>query len=290
MTENGVILISSNKKVSKFLLKIFINTKLGERGDKLLTEERLQKILELVEANGSVSIQMLMDMLGISESTARRDLNMLDKQGKLDKVRGGAMIKDSVYSTRDDTVMSRKLKNPEEKRMIAKYAASLIEPNDFVYLDAGTTTEFLIDYLTEKNAVFVTNAVSHAKKLSEAGYQTYILGGEFKAMTEAIVGDETVESLQKYNFTKGFFGTNGVSLSVGFSTPDIKEAMVKKNAMLHCAKRYVLSDQSKFSQISCVKFGDFANADIITTEINSQEFFNCNNIVEVIKNDIYGDI
>lgn len=256
----------------------------------MLTEERLQKILELVEVNGSVSIQMLMDELGISESTARRDLNMLDERGKLDKVRGGAMIKDSVYNTMDDTVLNRKLKNPKEKRMIGRYAASLIEPNDFVYLDAGTTTEFVIDFLTEKNVVFVTNAVSHAKKLSEAGYQTYILGGEFKATTEAIVGDEAVESLKKYNFTKGFFGTNGVSMHVGFSTPDMKEAMVKKNAMLQCAKCYILSDQSKFSQISCVKFNDFANADIITTKVTGEEFSNCNNIVEVIGNDIYRDI
>lgn len=256
----------------------------------MLTEERLQKILELVEVNKSVSIQMLMDKLGISESTARRDLKMLDEKGKLDKVRGGAIVKDSTYSTKDDTVSHRKLKNPKEKRMIAKYAASLIEPNDFVYLDAGTTTEFVIDYLTEKNAVFVTNAVSHAKKLSEAGYQTYILGGEFKVATEAIVGDEAVASLQKYNFTKGFFGTNGVSLHAGFSTPDLKEAMVKKNAMMQSAKCFILSDQSKFSQISCVKFSDFANADIITTEVAAEEFSHCSNIVEVIRSDIYSDI
>ena len=248
----------------------------------MLTEERLQRIVELVEKYKSVSTQMLMDELGISESTARRDLNMLDEQGNLIRVRGGAMVKEEQFSTRDDAVSVRKDKHQEEKRKIARYAASLIQPNDFVYLDAGTTTELLIDYLKEENVVFVTNAVSHAKKLSDAGYIVYIPGGEFKATTEAVVGDEAILSLQKYNFTKGFWGTNGVSRTAGFSTPDVKEAMVKRAAMLNCGKRYVLCDPSKFSQISCVKFGDFANADIITTKVTGEEYAHCSNILEVI--------
>lgn len=247
----------------------------------MLTEERLQRIVELVEKYKSVSTQMLMDELGISESTARRDLNMLDEQGNLIRVRGGAMVKEEQFSTKDDAVSVRKDKHQDEKQKIARYAASLIQPNDFVFLDAGTTTELLIDYLKEENVVFVTNAVTHAKKLSDKGYTTYLPGGEFKATTEAIVGDEATLSLQKYNFTKGFWGTNGVSLTAGFSTPDVKEAMVKRAAMLNCARCYVLCDSSKFSQISCVKFGDFANADIITTKVTEEEFAHCDNILEV---------
>lgn len=249
----------------------------------MLSEERLNMILALVEKRGSVSTQELIDELGISESTARRDLTVLDEQARLVKVRGGAMAKDGKFNTKDDAVSLRKDKNMEEKEIIARYAASLIEPNDFIFLDAGTTTELMIDYITVKNVVFVTNAIAHAKKLSEAGYTTYVLGGEFKATTEAIVGDEAIQSLGKYNFTKGFWGTNGVSLKEGFSTPDVKEAMVKQVAMQNTLKRYVLCDPSKFSQISCVKFGDFENADIITTKIEDMEYRRCTNIMEVSK-------
>ncbi|MBO5487223.1 MAG: DeoR/GlpR transcriptional regulator [Eubacterium sp.] len=253
----------------------------------MLTEERLQKIQELVEEKKSVSTQELMETLDISESTARRDLTVLASQGQISKVRGGAMAKTARYNTKDDTVSERKDKNLQEKHEIAKYAATLIEPNDFVYLDAGTTTELMIDYLTEKNVVFVTNAVSHARKLSQAGYTTYILGGEFKGTTEAIVGDEAVASLQKYNFTKGFWGTNGISQTEGFSTPDVKEAMIKKVSMSRCQNCYVLSDTSKFSQISCVKFAEFANADIITTKLSEdlgevyEIYAGCDNVWEV---------
>lgn len=249
----------------------------------MLTEERQQRILELVERKKSVSTQNLMEELHISESTARRDLNMLDEQGRLSRVRGGAMSKENPYNTKDDDVSHRKSMNQDEKRKIARYAASLIEPDDFVFLDAGTTTELMIEYLTEKRAVFVTNALSHAQKLSEAGYTTYIPGGEFKATTGAVVGDEAVGSLRKYNFTKGFWGVNGVSMSAGFSTPDVKEAMVKQTAMANSAKRYVLCDPSKFSQISCVKFADFTHAVIITTEVPEERFSHCDNIVEVNK-------
>ena len=222
-----------------------------------------------------------MAALDASESTVRRDLNTMDDNGLLTKVHGGAVAKRPSISTHDENVKSRKALNAGEKADIAKYAAALIKPEDFVYLDAGTTTERMIEYIQTTKAVFVTNAISHAKLLSEKGCRVYILGGEFKSQTEAIVGDEAIESLQKYNFTKGFWGTNGVHQKLGFSTPDVKEAKVKEVAMEHCAKRYVLCDSSKFSQISCVKFGEFAKTCIITTQILDESYRQCDNIIEV---------
>ncbi len=247
----------------------------------MLSSERMRRICEIVELKGSVSTQTLMDELGISESTVRRDLTVLDREGRILKVRGGALARERLFHVKDDTVSERKDRNQEEKRRIARFAAGLIRENDFVYLDAGTTTERMIPYLEQENVTFVTNAVSHARALSEAGYTTYILGGEFKAATEAVVGEEAIQSLKKYNFTKGFFGTNGISRDVGFSTPDVKEAAVKRQAMRNSLKAYVLADTSKFSQISCVKFGEFANADIITTKILDDEYRDCPNVMEV---------
>ena len=184
--------------------------------DEMLTEERLQEIERIVKEKRECFDSGIDGTDGNIRIHSQTDLTLLDKQGRLQKVRGGAMIIGDVYSTKEDTVLQKKDRNLEEKVEIAKYAASLIEPNDFVYLDAGTTTELMIDYLTEKDITFLTNAVSHARKLSMAGYTTYILGGEFKATTEAIVGDEAIESLQKYNFTKGFWGTNGVHQKLRF--------------------------------------------------------------------------
>jgi DeoR family fructose operon transcriptional repressor len=222
-----------------------------------------------------------MTALDASESTIRRDLNTMDENGLLTKVHGGAVAKRQSIHTYDENVASRKALHADEKQEVAKYAASLIQPDDFVYLDAGTTTEMMIRYIKTTQAVFVTNAIGHAKLLSEKGCRVYILGGEFKSQTEAIVGEEAVETLDKYNFTKGFWGTNGISVSKGFSTPDVKEAMVKKHSMMNCKQRYVLADASKFDQISSIKFADFEQATIITTELNKPALKKYKNIVEV---------
>ena len=247
----------------------------------MLTEERLQAIEQLIKEKGSVSNIELMDELNISESTVRRDLTILDDQGRINKVRGGAMIRSDCYNSQEATMTQKKDLNIQEKTVIAKYASSLIEPGDFVFLDAGSTTELMIDHLNEKNVTFVTNAVSHAKKLSEAGYTTYILGGEFKATTEAIVGDETIDSLQKYNFTKGFFGANGIHERVGITTPDVKEAAVKKEALKHCMKKFVLCDPSKFSQISSVKFAQMEQVKILTTMFADDKYDLYDNIIKL---------
>ena len=188
----------------------------------MLAEERFSKILSIIESEGSATMQKLMIALDASESTIRRDLNTMDENGLLTKVHGGAIAKKPSINTSDENVKSRKSLNADEKQLIAKYAASLIQPHDFVYIDAGTTTEMMIPYIQTNEAVFVTNAITHAKLLSDKGCRVYILGGEFKSQTEAIVGEEAVETLDKYNFTKGFWGTNGISVTKGFSTPEVQ--------------------------------------------------------------------
>ena len=256
--------------------------KLTENGGiDMLTEERFARILTILERMGSVTVQQLMTELDASESTIRRDLNALDTAGQLTKVHGGAIAKTTAYSTMDDEVVHRKEQNKEAKARVAKYAAGLIEPGDFVYLDAGTTTELMIDYITAKNVIFVTNSFAHAKHLSQKGYTTYILGGEFKPVTEAIVGEEAIISLDKYNFTKGFWGANGVTKGNGFTTPDVKEAMVKKKSMQKTKERYVLCDSSKFGEICSISFAEFKSARIITTKIENNEYRGIKNITEV---------
>ena len=247
----------------------------------MLAEERFSRILSIIEAEGSATIQELMTALDASESTVRRDLITMDENGLLTKVHGGAIARRPSVSTHDEDVRNRKTMNAEQKNAIAKYAASLIRPDDFVYLDAGTSTEAMIPFIKETQAVFVTNAISHAKRLAERGFTVYLLGGEFKAVTEAIVGEEAVAALEKYNFTKGFWGANGVSLQKGYSTPELKEAMVKKKSMENCKERFVLADESKFNQISSVTFAPFEGATVITTGLSLPAYKNCKNVANI---------
>ncbi len=248
----------------------------------MLIETRLDEILKIVNEKNSITVQELTELLNASESTIRRDLTILHKDGKLKKVHGGATSL-SLYHTKDQEIELRKSLNKDEKLLIVKYAAALIGPEDFVYIDAGTTTDLLIDYITEKNAIYVTNAISHAKKLAQNGCEAHLLGGRFKLTTEALVGNLTVNELEHFNFTKGFFGTNGVTVKQGFTTPDIDEALVKKKAMQKCKECFVLCDFDKFNQISPITFGEFHDATIITTKIARKEYLQYKNIVEVNK-------
>ena len=211
----------------------------------MLTEERFAKILSILESMGSVTVQQLMTELNASESTIRRDLAALDKAGKLIKVFGGAVALNHKVTAYEPTVAQKSELNKEEKQKIAKYAASLITPDDFVYLDAGTTTGLMREYL--------------------AG---------------AVVGSQAMQMIQMYHFTKGFFGTNGITRREGFTTPDTSEAIVKSTAMKQCKDVYILTDKSKFGEVSSVTFGGFTDAKILTEEI-PEEYQDSKNILKV---------
>lgn len=249
----------------------------------MLTEERFARIISEVDSKGSVTIADLMKLLDASESTIRRDLDELDSEGRITRVRGGAISKAASLHTKDDDISKRRSVKRKEKLSIGSYAASLIKPGDFVYIDAGTTTAQMLPFITEHDATFVTNAVNHAMTLASAGFLVYILGGEFKRMTEAIVGEEALYSLKKYNFTKGFFGANGITKDEGYTTPELKEAMVKRQAFMSCKERYVLADDTKFGIISSISFAEFDSAEVITDRVRLKAYMDLINVKEVSK-------
>ncbi len=242
----------------------------------MFTEERYNIILQELKDKGIVSVTELVKILDASESTIRRDLNSLHNDGLLKKIHGGAISIGDNTSRHDYKVNVRKTLNLDEKVKIARYAAGLIEDDDVIYLDAGTTTEALIDYIEAERIVIVTNGIVHAKKLLERGVKTFILGGEVKAVTEAIVGSSAVDDLKKYNFSKGFFGTNGVSNKSGYTTPDVNEAMVKREALKRCTEPYIVADESKLEEVSFVTFASISDSALITSKTNGNSNYDTN--------------
>lgn len=113
------------------------------------------------------------------------------------------------------------------------------------------------------------------------GFRVYLIGGELRAVTEAVVGEEALESLRKYNFTKGFFGINGISKKSGFTTPDVNEALVKKTALSQCLDAYILADASKFGRISAVCVAGLDQAVIVTGKLKEPSFLKYTAIKEV---------
>jgi Transcriptional regulators of sugar metabolism len=226
----------------------------------MLQNVRYNKILEQIQRQNSVRVTDLAEELGVSESTIRRDINDLDQAGQLRKVFGGAVANRSDIIGLESDVMTRETLNVEEKNAIARYAASIINDDDFIFIDAGTTTARIVDFLESKKVTIVTNGVPLAMKLTQSGFRSYIIGGELKFSTEAVVGTDAVESLKKYNFTKCFIGTNGIDTERGFTTPDIDESMVKTTAIDQSYVSYILADHTKFGIITSVSFADIQKA------------------------------
>lgn len=247
----------------------------------MLAEERLSIIQNAVEQQGSITLQELTKLTGASESTVRRDLAHLHNLGRVKKVFGGATSAHDYYTTQDPDIEVRKKQNAEQKTRIAQRAAALLEPGDFVFLDAGSTIEQMALFIDCPDITVVTNAIVPARILCRAGIETHILGGELKAVTEAVVGTNAINSLRHYNFTKGFFGTNGIDVQRGFTTPEISEAMVKQEAFGRCAERYMLADPSKLGVVTPITFADFNEATILTTTLPNDSWRAYSNIQEV---------
>ena len=256
----------------------------------MLAEERRQKMVEMVGESATVTVSDLAQAFDTSESTIRRDLDRLDAAGKLVKVHGGAASVESAVAPAQSPLVTNELGMDEkrslhtaEKRLIAAHAATLIGPEDFVYIDAGTSTLALVEALSEPatQALFATNSVSNALALTSRGCRTIVIGGNLKGLTEAIVGPGALDALSRHNFTKGFWGTNGVTPERGFTTPDPSEAMVKRVSMERTTERFVLADPSKLGAVSPVMFAPFSDATLVTCAPVASGYAAFPNVVEV---------
>lgn len=244
----------------------------------MLAEERLSRIEQTVAGRGTATVTELARSLGVSESTVRRDLDKLDEAGRLSKVRGGATALETAHLTHDLTLPARYGLHAPEKHAIAERAAALVAPDDFVFLDAGSTVEELANCLVEARARYVTNSVRQALVLAAKGLRVTVLGGGLVSATAALSGSETLEALERYHFTLGFFGVNGMTPESGFTTQDQGEAAVKRSALGRCTAPYVLADSSKFGLTSLISYAPFDAARVITNAV-PQEYAACENVI-----------
>lgn len=210
----------------------------------MILEERLSLIRDILEKEGTVANAILLKELGISESTLRRDLDYLQDRGEIKRVHGGAtlnkVLEETNYKFNETT-------NLEAKKNIGKKASLLIKDGSYIFLDAGTTTHSLINYLPGKKLTVVTNGLMHLEKLSSLAIPTIVLGGKMKASTFINYGEQTINEINNLNFDIAFIGANGVDKNT-YTTADINEALIKKAAINNASKAYVLADSSKIGK------------------------------------------
>ena len=248
------------------------NTNASQLSLIMLKEARHSIIVDAVNEKKYVSISDLMVLTNSSESTIRADLIELDREGKIFRLRGGAQAINDETISYELSVEQKMGIQWQQKRDIARFANTLIPANSLLYVDAGTSTLALMEILDAPGLVIVTNSVLIARKALAKGYRSYVIGGELKLSTDALFGPLALSALEKFRFDIGFFGTNGVDLKQGFTTPDVEEASIKGKAMDQCKKCFVLADSSKFGVVTAVSFHPFEGATIITETITKEKY------------------
>ncbi len=190
----------------------------------IITEKRHELILEELSHKDFLTLQELIDRTGCSASTIRRDLSKLQQLGKLQRVHGGAMLKENRMV--EANLTEKLATNLDEKKMIAKIAANQINDNECLFIDAGSSTLELIKYIQAKDIIVVTNGLTHVEALLKKGIKTIMLGGQVKENTLATIGSSAMEILRRYCFDKAFIGMNGLDIELGLTTPDEQEVII----------------------------------------------------------------
>ncbi|AEZ36788.1 hypothetical protein SAVC_03125 [Staphylococcus aureus subsp. aureus VC40] len=230
----------------------------------IITEKRHELILEELSHKDFLTLQELIDRTGCSASTIRRDLSKLQQLGKLQRVHGGAMLKENRMV--EANLTEKLATNLDEKKMIAKIAANQINDNECLFIDAGSSTLELIKYIQAKDIIVVTNGLTHVEALLKKGIKTIMLGGQVKENTLATIGSSAMEILRRYCFDKAFIGMNGLDIELGLTTPDEQEALVKQTAMSLANQSFVLIDHSKFNKVCFARVPLLESTTIITSE------------------------
>ncbi len=227
---------------------------------------RRQRILDFL---GDNDIGYLTDLIGlfenVSESTIRRDLKALEAEGQVQILHGGAAtLSNGTSSSYDMPVEAKRFLNIEQKRAIAARAASLVNDGEVIYIDSGTTTFSMIEFLKEKQIKVVTSNTSVLAELKDARFQCVILGGDVTETLGSVTGPITDNLLRGMYFDKAFLGATGYSDISGLTTPDFREANKKQIVAANSDEVYVLVDSSKAGKRSLSKFLELSEPIIIT--------------------------
>lgn len=250
--------------------------KSAEKGsnDVVFQEERLEKILALLDKGNRLVTKDLPQMFNTTSVTIRKDLAILEQRGLLKRTHGGAIRTRHLYP---GLALTEKEKiNTEEKIRIAKKAAMLISDGDTIILDSGSTTSLIAKEIkNRKNITVITNAINIANILINSEIEVILIGGSLIKETSTLVGPLADESLRKISADKLFLGVDGIDFKLGLTTPNIYEAQTSRVMMEVSGDVILVVDASKFGRRSLGVISGINEIDrIITTKKLSENELN----------------
>ncbi|SFC91216.1 DeoR/GlpR family DNA-binding transcription regulator [Clostridium uliginosum] len=254
-----------------------------------MRSKRIDLLEDYIYKYKTISLDKLCEEFKMSKNTIRRDVNVLINKGVIKKVYGGVTInsKSELLSFEE-----RNIQNNNAKLSIAEKAAQFIEDGDSIFVDSGTTTLNIIDYLKDKkNITLFTNSINAIlKAIPYDNIDIVCLSGRFSRKTSSFTGLSAAEILSSYNLNKCFMACTGLSLENGLTHSSPDEFKIKKVAISRSTKCFLLADDSKFGVVALMTFGNLKDLNyVITNSYPSSkyiDYFNNYNIELIISDEV----
>lgn len=232
----------------------------------MLKRERLMMLLDMVNQNGIMTVKDLINELGVSDMTIRRDLDELADSGKLVRIHGGAQ---SVASS-DATELShieKKEVHLQQKEQIAKRAAKMINAGDTVYIGPGTTQELIVRYVDDiADLRVVTNSLPVFESWQNKNVDLVLVGGNFRERSGAFIGGLASDTLGDLKFNKSFVGVNGIR-NESMMTANTEEGSAQTVAINNSLTKIVLADRFKINRDDFYQFYNLYDVDYLITNV-----------------------
>lgn len=228
--------------------------------------QRRVKILNLIREDGQAKVQDLSKIFKVTEVTIRQDLEVLENMGYIQREHGGAFLKDVDSFARTGQLLNQN--HIEEKREIAQKALELINEEDSIILDSGSTTteiaKLLVNY---RSLTVITNALNIALILGENhGINLIVTGGEFKAPTLSLTGKMAADSFKDIHANKLFLATAGISSDMRLTYPSLSDLIVKSAMIKSADIVYLVADSSKIGISSLANLGSISLVQTMITD------------------------
>lgn len=242
---------------------------------RLLAEQRRRKILDLIEQKGQVTVRDLVERFSISAVTARGDLDALSGNGMVVRSHGGAVR--PLEPSQDYPLRLKKTLHHAEKVRIGRAAAELVEDNETVILDSGTTTAELARHLRTRrlqSVTVITHALNVASELMDAaGISVIMIGGLLRPVSCSFVGPQAETMLKEFNADRLFLAADGLDLEIGPSTPDVLEAQLNGLMVRISREINVVADFSKLGRRSLSRIGPLSGVHRVITDTRAPADF-----------------
>ncbi|CAN7254579.1 DeoR/GlpR family DNA-binding transcription regulator [Paenibacillus sp. LjRoot56] len=232
----------------------------------LTYEDRRMTILNHLEMEGKVQVHHLSELLTVSTETVRRDLDRLEKEGKLRKVYGGA-VKMRMEMVEPPFLNRVQMMKPE-KAAIGKLAASLVQDGETIMLDNGTTTIEIVPFLNDKtNVTLITNSIPILNLAMETFRGRIIFaGGEVNQECRAVTGTLTDQLLDQFKVNKTFISASGISLTDGITDFHLAEAVISRKMMQRAEECILIADHSKFGLSTFARVAKLEEISMVITD------------------------